>query len=262
MLSTLRQGLVRLGPVLRPAWRHLFWPWRCPLCDGEQVPAVERIVCPACHERLLAGRTAGYCPGCGREMDGASGDRRTVASAARIERCPACRRQPLALEAVGIGGRYRDLLREAIVQWKFHRSARLEPMLTDLLAEALRAQPWSDDVEALVPIGQPWMRWVRRGLFWPAGQLAEGLARRTGLPVWPVLRARWHRPQVGLRRGRRMENARGVFIVQAGIDLQGKRVCLVDDVMTTGATLHNAAKALQRGGAGSVYGLVVAKALG
>jgi predicted amidophosphoribosyltransferase len=178
----------------------------------------------------------------------------------------------MSFEALAIAGHHKGLLRRAIVQWKYSRCVRLEPILVSLLSDTLARQQWHKDVEAFVPIPQPWPRWLSRWFSWPVRDLAIGVgaARGTGTsaepadasvrhPVWPALRARRHRPQVGLSYAQRLENTRDVFYVPANIDLSGRRLCLIDDVSTTGATLNCAAKALRRAGAEHVWSLVLAK---
>ena len=101
------------------------------------------------------------------------------------------------------------------------------------------------------------LRLALRG-YHPAQQLAEQLATRWSLPAAPLLRAPlWRRPQRGLTRARRRANVRGAFTVVAPVS---GRICLVDDVHTTGATLEAAAHALRRGGADAVVAITLARA--
>ena len=86
--------------------------------------------------------------------------------------------------------------------------------------------------------------------------LADAVARRSGVPCDPFLLARVKAtaPQVGLTKARRGENLQGAFRVPAEAKprLKGRRVLLVDDVLTTGATANAASRALLRGGAAAV----------
>lgn len=115
----------------------------------------------------------------------------------------------------------------------------------DLLAEA--------DCVVPVPLHR-WRLWRRR--FNQAALLARPVARAAGLPFEPRLlaRAKATRSQVGLSRAARAENLQGAFRVPPAecARLQGRRVLLVDDVTTTGATANAAARALLRGGAARV----------
>ncbi len=109
--------------------------------------------------------------------------------------------------------------------------------------------------ECVVPVPlHRWRLWRRR--FNQAALLARPIAASAGLPFEPMalVRVRATRSQVGLSRAARAENLGGAFKVPKaeGHRLQGRRVLLIDDVTTTGATANAAARALLRGGAASV----------
>ena len=111
------------------------------------------------------------------------------------------------------------------------------------------------ECDVLVPVPlHPVRLWSRR--FNQAMELGRVVARRHGLPIEPALLARVKRtrPQVGLSRHQRGENLQGAFRVPdaARARLKGRRVLLVDDVLTTGATANAAARALLRAGASAV----------
>lgn len=118
------------------------------------------------------------------------------------------------------------------------------------------------DTDLVVPV--PLNRWrffARR--FNQAAVLAQAIARDAGLPFDPLalVRVKATRPQVGLTRVQRAENVQGAFKVpeEARPQLTGRRIVLVDDVLTSGATLNAAARALLRGGAVRVDALVFAR---
>jgi ComF family protein len=111
------------------------------------------------------------------------------------------------------------------------------------------------NADVLVPVPLHWTRlWQRR--FNQAAALARVIAQETALPVDPMLLRRRKRTlrQVGLSRSQRQQNLQGAFVVpaMARASLAGKRVVLIDDVMTTGSTANASARALLKAGAAAV----------
>jgi ComF family protein len=112
----------------------------------------------------------------------------------------------------------------------------------------------------VVPVPLHWWRHWRRG-YNQAETLARAVAAGLGLPCWPrCLRRIRNTPQQTLQSSptSRQANVHGAFAPRPGYRMAGKRVLLVDDVLTTGATASEAARALRRGGAGSVAVAVLA----
>jgi ComF family protein len=111
----------------------------------------------------------------------------------------------------------------------------------------------------VVPVPLHTRRLAKRG-FDQAWLLAREVARAIGAEARPraLRRVRSTPPQVGLGRAERERNVRGAFA--AALPLPGRDILLVDDVSTTGATLHACAEALLQAGARSVHGLVLARA--
>jgi ComF family protein len=151
---------------------------------------------------------------------------------------------------------------------KFRRLDYLGAHLARDLAEvaaaeaAERAGGW----DLVVPVPLHWRRRWRRG-YNQAERIARPLARLLGAPCAELLRRRRAtRPQTGLARGERLANPRGAFTLRAGPmgrrrcrRLEGGRVLLVDDVVTTGATLRAAAEVLRRAGTREVVALAAAR---
>ena len=131
--------------------------------------------------------------------------------------------------------------------------------LASTLGEAL-AQAVPHDVDAIVPMPLARSRLVERG-FNQALEIARVVATRTGIPLLPLACRKVvdTPPQATLPWKDRAKNVRRAFVCDA--DLRGKRIAVVDDVLTTGATLSEVARVLRKAGAAEVAGWVVARTL-
>lgn len=183
--------------------------------------------------------------------------------------CGQCRTHNPDFDVARSFGVYRGNLRALILQLKFHRRERLGRRLGAYLALAWeRVEVFqAEQRPLLVPVPLFRSRERQRG-FNQARLLAEGLARhlskgrgkkRLRVAAHVLARTRQTRPQVGLKPSERRENVRGAFTAIKPECLQGRQVVLVDDVMTTGATLSACARALKQGGARTVFALALAR---
>ncbi|GAB4484027.1 MAG: ComF family protein [Thermodesulfovibrionales bacterium] len=168
--------------------------------------------------------------------------------------CSACLKNPPHFSRVAGYGLYEGVLAQAIHQFKFHGKRRLHKPLAHLLhANEL---PHAD---CIVPVPLHITGLRGRG-YNQALLLGRSLARFTGMPLYiNVLRkTRRTAPQVGLSAKERKANLRGAFA--ADCIVAGKRILLVDDVMTTGATANECARTLKKAGAREVGVVVLARA--
>jgi competence protein ComFC len=168
-------------------------------------------------------------------------------------RCALCRSGLRGFDAAYSFGTYEGVLRELIHLYKYGRVKPLGWPLSGLLAQAL---PRDEAFDAAVPVPLYWRRRLQRG-FNQAELLARGLSRRTGIPVVRALgRLRPTPAQAGLSNSARRQNVSQAFRAR---NVQGKRILLIDDVMTTGATAASCAAALKQAGARRVSLLTVAR---
>ena len=129
--------------------------------------------------------------------------------------------------------------------------------LGQLLAAAL---PREEHFDGVVPVPLHWRRRWQRG-FNQSELLARGIGKQCGLPVLTALRrTRYTAAQAGLSNTGRRRNVATAFAVRRGQALAGKRLLLIDDVLTTGSTAAACARVLRRAGAASVVLLTVARA--
>jgi ComF family protein len=252
MLIGARQYIEPIMPRLFPpapplrgssAWLG-HWPNRCAVCRAYTAGAHARV-CTDCIDRFAAPR-----PRCSRcALQCAGGGSRD---------CGNCLRMPpswsRAIAACDYGYPWDRLLTD----FKFHAALDLLPALAGLLAS--RLPPEAADVDLLLPVPLSPARWRERG-YNQAGLLAGQLAKRLHRPCSAdaLLRVSDTPHQIALPRERRAANVRGAFAIAPGARLQGRRIALIDDVMTTGATLGELARVLLEGGAADVEVWVFAR---
>jgi ComF family protein len=154
-------------------------------------------------------------------------------------------------------GFYEAELRALIHLFKYRRVRTLAAPLGKLLARAL---PLDQAFDVIVPLPLHWRKRWQRG-FNQAELLAREISRRTNTPVENALR-RVHNTaaQAGLTSSKRRLNVSGAFQAKRPAVIDGRRVLLIDDVMTTGATAASCARALRRAGARQVTLLTLARA--
>lgn len=187
----------------------------------------------------------------------------------RVPWSPGLRPRADALRAVLWGADYDGPIRDLIHAFKFtgldNLAAPLGEHLAVRVAPLLGAAVPSPDL--IVPVPLHWWRSMRRG-FNQAHLLADAIARVTGIPMRPRLlgRSRAGRRQLGSSRSERLRSLDACFEVPRGCprrrpraEIEGRRILLVDDVLTTGATLLSCARVLRRAGAGTVVGCVLAR---
>jgi ComF family protein len=180
--------------------------------------------------------------------------------ALHVSFCSPCARSIVACEVAPQSGirsayEYGGALARAIAKMKYED----RPDLARPLGHALALCAPPGDAEMIVPVPLHPMRLAERG-FNQVSLLARPLARRLARPLdaTAVTRTRDTPRQATLGRAERLENVEGAFV--ASTRVRGKRVLLVDDVCTTGATIRACVSALRRAGASEVAALVLARA--
>ena len=158
--------------------------------------------------------------------------------------------------------RYEENSKSQVLAFKYYDKTQLAPVFGTWLARA--GADFVPKAEAIIPVPLHYWR-LLKGRYNQAALLADALAKRIHVPVLPDTLERQHATptQAGLTRRQREENMQGVFTVppkKRGA-LKGKSVILVDDVMTTGATLNACASALNDAGVVDVYALTLACAV-
>lgn len=200
-----------------------------------------------------------FCLGCGKEGEWL---------------CPNCLtkieinfgKQPLTLKnltGVWVAADYRQpLLAKALQTFKYNfileLGENLGELLIEFLANQLKQNP-SCSFDLVVPVPL-----AKKRKLWRSFNQAEILAKKVSQKFnWPLglnlISRKYHtHPQVNLKAAERLINVQGIFVAKSH-GLEDKKILLIDDVVTTGATLQECAKVLKQAGAKEIWGLVLAK---
>lgn len=176
-----------------------------------------------------------------------------------VEECGRCLRAPPPLDACHAAVSYEFPWSALIVQYKFNGQAGWARSFANLMRSTPWVEPALDEADLVLPMPLSRERLAERG-FNQALLLARALAAdktQAGL----LLRVRHTAAQASLDRQDRLGNVRGAFAVDplSASGVRGRRVVLVDDVMTSGASLFTAAESLRQAGAARVTALVMAR---
>jgi len=214
-------------------------PQNCLLCDAH---AGKELLCAACRNDLPH-HNGPSCPVCAHPSP-------------QQAICGACLKNPPAFDATHAAFIYDFPLDALLKHLKYGGNLVLVDFFAQALLEHLSAHP----PDWLIPMPLHPQRLKHRG-FNQSLEIARSLSRLSGIPLLAesVSRTRHSEPQAGLPLAKRAANVRGIFAVSG--DFKGKSILLVDDIMTSGASLNELAKTLKKAGAIRVECLVAARTL-
>jgi len=211
--------------MLLRAFDNAVMPLRCVFC-GTKTRYPEQYLCDGCYDDLP-----------------------------KISSPPPSASSPLEYDIAAV--EYAFPVDAAIKALKFQRKLFYAPAFAELLSAAAGQLP--TDIDAVVAVPLHWRRRWFRG-FNQATEIAKPVARRMGVPiVRSVRRRRATKFQSGLSAQERARNLRSVFVARKGLSY--RHVLIIDDVITTGTTVHKLARVIKRAGAGRVSALAVARAV-
>lgn len=228
------------------------FPSSCLVCDAPQADdcSFRHGLCTDCSQSIIT-RQHAACKRCALAIGPYS---ETEGG------CSGCRERSLGFDSAHSLGEYQGRLREAVLRMKAGSGESLSEMMGRVLAEELGEALRRDRIDVVVPVPLHWRRVWTRGYNQAAAaarELAAGLNLRCESRA--LVRIRHTPQQVHSSAAARRENVRGAFWARRPASLAGKRILLVDDVMTTGSTAGEAARTLKGAGATAVIVAVLAR---
>lgn len=228
-------SLVHAGRTFTRGLLHLIYPSTCWVCS-QFLAEGQAGFCDSCRGALTQ-EPHPTCPRCassvGPFVDLQGG-------------CTRCRNESFAFDQSLRMGPYEGLLRDVVLRLKHAHGEGLAEMVGKLWVEHLGDKLRGFKADVIIPMPLHWRKHLGRG-YNQSQAMARSLAAGLGIPCKPrwLRRIRYTQPQAHMTAAERRENVRGAFRARTGLSLQGKTVLLVDDVMTTGNTANEAARALK-----------------
>lgn len=227
----------------------LLLPPRC-ICCGKIVSNANGL-CADCFNNINF-ITKPYCAKCGHPFDEAPSSKKMLCGT-----CLSKKQTPFRLSRSAI--RYDDASKNMILAFKFMDKTENAPVFAKWLKLA-GADIFDEGVDLIIPIPLHFTRLIKRR-YNQAALIATELGKLTHIKVdcTSVVRHKRTKPQVQFSGHARISNVKGAFSVKHPEKLKGKRIVLIDDVMTTGSTLKECALAMKKAGAKSVDTLTIAR---
>lgn len=224
-------------------------PPLCPFC--RTLVSENKTVCAPCWSQIQF-ISAPYCPQCAKPFE--------FGSAANDLKCAKCLVTPPSYQATRVAFKYDDFSRKLILSFKHHDAIHLGPLLAQWMYGG--GKDILTDADFLVPVPLHWTRLLKRG-YNQAAILSKELSKLSGIPTkLKVLKRPRRTPTQGsLTPKQRQDNVRNAFKVPPSTlsQIRGKTLVLIEDVITTGATLNSCAKTLLKAGAKEVRVIAVGR---
>jgi ComF family protein len=227
----------------------IIYPPRCLICHEKlKIDSLYKVVCIQCWSKIKR-NSPPFCRRCGRHLKDPSKDI-----------CGLCQDKNYYFDRAFSACIYEGVLKELIHQFKYSDKEYLGNILSELLIDFIKQ--YNIPLEAfdfLIPVPLH-KRKLREREFNQAEILAQSLACAFNLVLSKdaLLRIRDTATQTELKENERLKNVEGCFMVNPGVELKGKDILLIDDLLTTGATCSQAAYALKKAGCNQVIVMTLA----
>ncbi len=222
----------------------LIYPNVCQFCEKEIATAKEGYVCERCKSNVKYIEPP-FCERCGKPYYGSI----TVKFI-----CSDCKSSKIYFDRARSAVEYEDIVKKAVHLYKYKGALWIEPMLAEILTTTIQKDLNPSEWDSVIPVPLHFVKYNERG-FNQAERLSISISKATAIPVNKnvLKRIKYTETQTALNRTKRSENVKNAFVVKDKSGwLNGKRIILVDDIMTTGATVNECARMLRRAGVAKI----------
>jgi len=229
----------------------LIYPDICQICENEKATSEESYVCRSCRSKIKYIEPP-FCEQCGKPYEG-------YITTSFI--CSDCRSSKIYFSQARSVAVYDDVIKKAIHLYKYKSALWIEPILAEMLIESIKTDSDWSERDAIIPVPLHFVKRNERG-FNQSERLSTRISKATGIPLNTKLlkRVKYTETQTTLDRSRRSENVKNAFDVKDKSGwLKGKKLILIDDVLTTGATVNECERVLRKAGAIDVAVWTVAR---
>lgn len=225
--------------IILSAFADFIWPPKCLICNNS-LENENKIICDECEKGIIL-FSPPFCFHCGKPLF-YPGD-----FSERL--CASCKEEKDHFDRAFIIGSYENSLREAVHQFKYNKKILLRKYFSILINDYIEKNNVLDKIDVIVPVPLFLTKKRERG-FNQSELLAKEISKKWDLPVLTenLYRARHTEPQYNLDYTRREKNIKGAFKLKDKNIVEGKKILLIDDVITTGATINECSRILKKEG--------------
>lgn len=232
---------------------RLLYPESCSMCRVSLAGTDDHqhFICRDCIQLFLA--KSNYCHTCGSQL---------IDEEAEYQKCSFCAEKRFKFDQVFCLGAYEGTLKKAILRAKVSSGAIIGKALGGVLADQLKENSSEHRFDWIIPVPSHWTRRIVRG-YNSSEVISREISQNLGVQYnrRVLFLQRNPRKQSELRFSARWQNVHQAFVVKRGYDIQGTKVLLVDDILTSGATASESARVLKEAGAAEVSVAVAGRAL-
>lgn len=230
----------------------LLYPPKCIFCKS---PVQDEMfeICPECIEQLPF-KDGNLCPVCSVPVPYIYGEML----------CPRCRSGKRFFDKAVAPFLYKDEVRSALIAYKFHGKTFYAKTFAQFILKEIEKAPEGEQFDIITYVPLHPLRHISRG-YNQSKMIAEYIAEKMGLPLTKTLvKIKNTRPLSLQKKKSRQEAVKGVYALKKSAleNLKGKKILIIDDIITTGATLSECAHILKKGGAVKVFAAAAAQTPG